>query len=311
MQIICGVDIAKDWLDVFASSTGAFGRMANTPEGVAALARFCREAGAGLVVMEASGGYEQAAFLGLWRAELPCAVVNALAVRNFAKAMGSLEKTDRIDAQIIARYAAARRIAPTPPASQDQRKMASLNARMRQITSDLTIQKQRLASTRDAANRAGLAEVIALFTRQHKAISKEIAALVDTDPVTQALDRSFRSIKGVSDRTVATLLAELPEIGTISNKAIAKLAGLAPIANDSGKRQGRRCIRGGRASVRSILYLVADVARRFDQSLADMRNRLLAQGKPKMVVRIALARKLLVRLNAKARDTRNILALAA
>lgn len=311
MQIICGVDIAKDWLDVFASSTGAFARMANTPEGVAALAVFCREAGAELVVMEASGGYEQTAFLGLWQHELPCAVVNALAVRNFAKAMGSLEKTDRIDAAMIARYAAARRIVATPPASEDQRKMASLNARMRQITSDLTVHKQRLASTRDPANRASLAEVIALLTRQHKTITQQIAGLIETDTLTQALDRSFRSIKGVSDRTVATLLAELPEIGTVSNKAIAKLAGLAPIANDSGKRYGRRCIRGGRASVRSILYLVADLARRFDHSLADMRDRLLAQGKPKMVVRIALARKLLVRLNAKARDTRNILAHAA
>jgi transposase len=311
MQIICGVDIAKDWLDVFASSTGGFGRMANTPEGVQALVAFCREAGAELVVMEASGGHEQAAYLALWEHELPCAIVNALAVRNFARAMGSLEKTDRIDAEIIARYAVARRIVASPPPSEDHRKMASLNARMRQITSDLTVQKQRLASTRDGANRASLSEVIALLARQHKAITQQIVALIDTDPLTQALDRSLRSVKGIADRTVATLLAELPEIGTVSNKAIAKLAGLAPIANDSGKRHGRRSIRGGRASVRSILYLVADVARRFDPSLADMRDRLLAQGKPKMVVRIALARKLLVRLNAKARDTRNELALAA
>jgi transposase len=310
MQIICGVDISKDWLDAFAGSTGGFGRMANTPEGVRALVAFCREAGVELVVMEASGGHEQAAYLALWEQELPCAIVNPLAVRNFAKAMGSLEKTDRIDAEIIARYAAARRIVASPPVSEDHRKMANLNARMRQITSDLTVQKQRLASTRDGANRASLSEVIALLTRQHRAITQQIAALIDTDPLTQALDRSLRAVKGVADRTVATLLAELPEIGTVSNKAIAKLAGLAPIANDSGKRHGRRCIRGGRASVRSILYLVADVARRFDPSLADMRNRLLAQGKPKMVVRIALARKLLVRLNAKARDTRNQLALA-
>jgi transposase len=304
MQTICGVDISKDWLDVFASSTGAFGRMPNTPDGIEALAAFYHEAGAGLVVMEASGGYEQPAFLGLWAQQIPCAIVNALAVRHFAKAMGSLEKTDRIDAAIIARYALARRIVPTPPRSEDQRQLASLNARMRQITSDFTVNKQRRASTRDAAGRASIAEVIALLTRQHKSISQEIAALIDTDPLAQALDRSLRSVKGVSDRTVATLLADLPEIGTLSGKAIAKLVGLAPIANNSGKREGRHSIRGGRASVRSILYLVADVARRFDQSLTDMRNRLLAQGKPKMVVRIALARKLLVRLNAKARDTR-------
>jgi len=151
---------------------------------------------------------------------------------------------------------------------------------------------------------ASLHEAIAFFTRQAKALAAQIAALVEIDPLWQALDRSFRSIKCVADRTVAVILADLPEIGTISNKAIAKLVGLAPIANDSGTRTGKRPVRGGRDTVRSILFLVADLARKFDPSLADFRKRLLDQGKPKMVVRIALARKLLVRLNAKARDAR-------
>jgi transposase len=111
-------------------------------------------------------------------------------------------------------------------------------------------------------------------------------------------------VKGVADRTVARLMADMPEIGTYSNKAIAKLAGLAPLADDSGTRRGKRYIRGGRESVRSILFLVANIARRFDQSLAEFHRKLLLAGKPKMVVRIALARKLLVRLNAKARDAR-------
>ena len=116
--------------------------------------------------------------------------------------------------------------------------------------------------------------------------------------------KTFRTVKGVADRTVARIMAELPEIGTYDNKAISKLVGLAPLAHDSGKKNGKRSIRGGRSGVRSILFLVADIARRYDPSLADFHRRLVAAGKPKMVVRVALAHKLLVRLNAKARDAR-------
>ena len=128
--------------------------------------------------------------------------------------------------------------------------------------------------------------------------------MIDDDPLWTKLAETWRSVKGVAGRTVARLMAELPEIGTYSNKAIAKLVGVAPIANDSGKRRGKRPIRGGRASVRSILFLVAAIAARYDKSLGEFRDRLVAAGKEKMVIRIALARKLLVRLNAKARDAR-------
>lgn len=308
MKAICGVDISKDWLDAFAGPTGEFRRFANAPEGIEALACFCQAAGVDLVVMEASGRYEQHAFLALWALGQPCAITNAKAVRNFAKAMGHFEKTDRIDAEVIARYGAVKPLAPTPPPSDDQQKMAALVARLRQITSDTTIQKQRLSSAGDTMMRDSLIEVIALLKHQSKAIITSIAAMIETDPLWIALDRTFRSIKGVADKTVAILLAELPEIGTLSNKAIAKLVGLAPLADDSGKRQGRRSIRGGRAGVRSLLYLIADLARKFDPTLAAFRNRLLANGKPKMVVRVALAHKLLTRLNAKARETRAQLA---
>ena len=309
MRTICGVDASKPWLD--AGIADRHQRFANAPEGIAALGDFCREHGVAMVVMEASGGVEQEAFLALWRQGLPCAIVNPAEVRHFALAMGYLEKTDRIDAAMIARFAEAKRIEPTPPPSQDQRKLTALATRMRQVSADLSVQKQRLASTSDEAARDSLREAIAFFTRQAKILAAEIAALVQTDPLWRELDRTLRSVKGVADRTVAVLLADLPEIGTLSNKAIAKITGLAPIANDSGKRQGKRPVRGGRASVRSILFLVADLARKFDQSLADFRQRLLDQGKPKMVVRVALAHKLLVRLNAKARDARRQLELAA
>ena len=307
MDTICGVDVSKAWLDGWVEA-GGYRRFANDEGGIAELAGWARVCGAGLVVMEASGGIEQAAFLTLWRGGLPCALTNPRAVRRFAEAMGKLEKTDRIDAEVIARHAAARRIQPTQPSSQEQQRLSALATRLRQVTGDLSVQKQRLHSTRDPGALASLREAIAFFTAQAKALVGEIASLVEHDPVWAALDRTFRSVKGVAGRTVAVLLAELPEIGTLSNKAVAKLAGLAPIANDSGKRSGPRSIRGGRSAVRSILFLVADVARKYDPSLTEFRQRLLNQGKPKMVVRIALARKLLVRLNAKARETRMALA---
>ena len=311
MMAICGVDISKDWLDAWLAPEERYGRFANSPEGVAELAQACHAAGIELAVMEASGGYERVAFLGLWQLGLPCAITNARAVRDFAKAMGYMEKTDRIDARMISGFAAAKRIVSCPPPSEDQHKINALAARMRQIGGDLTIQKQRLASARDAATRADLAEIIALLVRQRKVVIAAIAAMIEADPLWQALDRTFRSVKGVAERTVATLLAELPEIGTLSNKAISKLVGLAPLADDSGRRSGKRSVRGGRATVRSILFLVADIARKFDPSLTEFRQRLLDSGKPKMVVRIALAHKLLVRLNAKARETRQIMQLSA
>jgi transposase len=307
MKIICGVDVSKAWLDAWIEPAG-HRRFANTAEGVAELGTWCRAQDAGLVVMEASGGIEQGAFLALWQLGQPCALANARSVRQFAEAMGYLEKTDRIDAMMIARFAQAKRMVATPPPSADQQRLAALAARLRQVTTDLGVQKQRLHSARDPLAHASLKEAIAFFTAQANALAAAIASLIDIDPLWTALDRSFRSIKGVADRTVGYLLAELPEIGTLSNRAIAKLAGLAPLPDDSGKRQGQRSIRGGRAGVRSILYLVADVARKYDPSLADFRERLLAKGLSKMQVRIALARKLLVRLNAKARDVRAELA---
>jgi len=303
MQNLCGVDVSKDWLDSFIPPSH-FERFENSPEGIGRLADFIRIHAASLVVMESSGGLERVPFYLLWERQVPCAIVNPRSVRDFAKAMGHLEKTDRIDAGVIAHYAATKSLKPTPPPSRNQQRLSVLSDRMRQVVSDLTVQKQRLHTAHDDIAREGLLEIIAVLKRQGKSLSAEIASLIDNDPLWAALDATLRSVKGVADRTVATLMADLPELGILSNKAIAKLAGVAPLADDSGKRQGTRRTRGGRASVRVILFLVADIARKYDQSLTAFRQRLIAKGKCKMVIRIALAHKLLVRLNAKARETR-------
>jgi transposase len=305
MKNICGVDISKASLDACIEPGSIRGSFGNNKSGIAQLVVFCRQHRVDLTVMEATGGYERRAFLLLWEEGLPCAVANARNVRQYAEAMGVLEKTDQIDASIIARYANARDLRPTPVPSQAQQRIKALVARLRQVTDDLTVQKQRRASLLDNAEMlASIDEVIALLKRQSRTLEGEIGSMIDDDPLWAQLAETLRSVKGVAGRTVAHLMADLPEIGTYSNKAIAKLVGVAPIANDSGKRKGKRPVRGGRSSVRSILFLVAAIAARYDKSLGEFRVRLLAAGKEKMVVRIALARKLLVRLNAKARDAR-------
>jgi transposase len=305
MKIICGVDISKARLDACIEPGSIRGSFRNEAAGIAELAAFCRQHRVELVAMEATGGYERRAFLQLWEQDLPCAVTNARYVRLYAESMSVPEKTDTIDARIIARFARARDLQPTALPSAAQLRLKALVARLRQVTDDLTVQKQRRSSLLDNPEMlASINEVIALLKRQSRTLEGEIASMIDDDPLWSQLAESWRSVKGVAGRTIARLMADLPEIGTYSNKAIAKLVGVAPIANDSGQRRGKRPVRGGRSSVRSILFLVAEIASRYDKSLAEFRARLAATGKEKMVIRIALARKLLVRLNAKARDAR-------
>lgn len=307
-RIICGVDVSKTWLDVRILPVEASAQFANNAAGIADLADYCARHKVELVVMEATGGYERLALLLLWEQGIACALANARNVRCYAEAMGILEKTDRIDAAVIARFAAAKDLQPSTPPSPAQQRLGALVARLSQVTGDLTVQKQRRSSARDGETVESLDEVIALLKRQSRRLEGEIASMISDDPLWAKLDEAFRTIKGVASRTVARLMAEMPEIGIYSNKAISKLAGLAPLADDSGNRSGKRSVRGGRSGVRSILFLVADIARRYDENLADFHRRLTAAGKPKMTVRIALAHKLLVRLNAKARDARKQLA---
>lgn len=307
-KIICGVDVSKTRLDAYVlAADPVFESFDNTAPGIAALAAFCQKHGVNLVAMEASGGCERQPFLLLWAENLACAIVNARQVRAFAEALGLLEKTDKIDASVIARFADVRKMQPTQVPNATALRLKALVTRLRQVTDDLTVQKQRSSTAHNAEMLASLGEVIALLKRQSKALEGEIGTLIDADPLWHKLDEAFRSVKGVASRTVARLMADLPEIGTISNKAVAKIAGLAPLADDSGKRSGSRHIRGGRASVRAILYLVADIARRYHKGLTEFYLRLQQAGKPKMAIRIALARKLLVILNAKARDARKLL----
>jgi transposase len=302
------VDVSSQWLDARIGREGPFERFASTPEGIEALAAFCTAHGVELVAMEATGGYEKRPFALLWARGIAAAIVNPRAVRRFAEAMGLLEKTDRIDAGVIAWYAQTKHIVACAPATPTQQCLQALVTRLRQLTELRTAQLNQRRLLSEGRVLAGFEEMLGLIARQARALESDITQLIADDPLWQKLDETFRTIKGVADRTVARLMAEMPEIGTLSNKAAAKLAGLAPLARDSGKSNGKRPIRGGRSGIRSILFVVAEIVRRYDPDFADFHKRLNSAGKPKKVIRIALAHKLLVRLNAKARDARSQLA---
>ena len=303
-NIICGVDVSSEMLDARIGMEGAFERFASTPEGVEALAAFCKKHGVELVVMEATGGYEKQPFALLWGQGIPVAIVNPRSVRRFAEAMGLFEKTDKIDAGVIAWFAQVKRTKPREPASKIQEQLTALVARLRQLTDLRTMQTNQRRLVSEPSVQEAFDELLALITRQIRSLEPKIAGLIDDDPLWRKIDASCRSIKGVADRTIARLFADLPELGTVSNKAIGKLVGYAPLADDSGKQSGKRAIRGGRSSIRSILFVVAEVVRRHEPDFAAFHKRLSEAGKPKKVIRTALAHKLLTRLNAKARDAR-------
>ena len=304
-RIVCGVDISSVSLAARIGREGAAASFPNTAQGILALSAFCHAHQVELVAMEATGGYEKQSFALLWEQGLPVAILNPRAVRQFALSMGRLEKTDAIDAGMIAWFAEVKQSPPLCLAPASQQHLRALVTRLRQLTEVRTAQRNQQRLIADTAVQASFTELLAVVTRQIDELAAAIAALLAADPLWRQLDQAFRTIQGVADRTVARLMAEMPEIGTLSNKTISKLAGVAPLANDSGKHQGKRMVRGGRASVREILFIVASVVGRHEPDFIAFRERLLNAGKPPKVIRIALAHKLLVRLNAKAREVRS------
>ena len=302
--IICGVDVSSISLEAFVNPAGPGRTFANSAEGIAQLACFCQQHGVELVALEATGGYEKQAFALLWAQGVAVALLNPRAVRDFAKAMGWLEKTDRIDARMIARFAAVKGSVASTPASAEQQHLKALVTRLRQLTQLHVDQRNQRLLVTDATVRASISKLLKVVEAQKRSLATKIAAVLASDPLWKELEQAFRSIKGVADRTVAAVMADMPEIGLLSNKAVSKLSGLAPLARDSGKMHGRRLVRGGRRQLRAVLFVVAGVVSRHNPDFAAFHQRLSAAGKPKKVIRIALAHKLLVRLNAKARDVR-------
>jgi transposase len=295
---VLGVDVAKGWIDVFSLASGAGRRLATTP---AALALFAGTAIGALVVFEASGGYERPLAAALTRAGVPYARVNPRQARDFARATGRLAKTDRVDAEVLARMGAALDLAPTPPEDAARARLADLLARRDDLVGMIGAERNRVATTRDPWIARGITRLLQVLGRHRDALEAEIAALLATSSPLGAETRRLRSAPGVGPVTSATLVACLPELGRLDRRRIAALAGLAPHACDSGLSRGRRHIWGGRAEVRRALYIAAFVASRRDPHIRAFRQRLEAAGKPLKVAITACARKLLTILDAMVR----------
>jgi transposase len=295
-QTFVGVDVAKDWLDIHHASHGAT-RINNSHAAVRSFAARCAKEGA-WVVFEASGGYDHQLRDGLESAQVRFSRINPRQARDFARAMGVIGKTDRVDARMLAELGARLTPAQTQPLPPERRALQAQATRRRQLVEMRKQEATRLQQTADPAARADIRGVIAMLDRRIAKIEARMTDLVTADPELAAIERRLRTAPGVGPVVAATLIAELPELGQIDRRSIAALAGLAPIARDSGRRSGPRSIGGGRPIVRTILYLAALQASRRSPQFIHFRERLQAAGKSVKTAIIATARKLVVTLNA-------------
>lgn len=300
-QDVIGVDIAKDWIDVFFLSAR---RAERVPMATAELRAFAARARGALVVFEASGGYEHPLAEALDAADVTYARVNPRQAREFARATGRLAKTDRVDARVLAEMGRALALRPTPPADPGRARLASLMGRRDDLGAMLRAEMARLRQARDASVRRDIGSMIALLRRRIGKLEAEIAAVIGADEALSDRSRLLRTMPGVGPLLAASLLARLPELGRLDRRAIASLAGLAPHACDSGRFRGKRRIWGGRAEVRRTLYLAGFIASRYDPALRAFRRKLQEAGKPAKLAIVACARKLLTVLNAMLRDQR-------
>ena len=301
----CGIDVSKRWLDVAARPEAASARFPNTADGHAAVVAHLRalpKAGRPeLVVVEATGGLERGVVEALDGARVAVAVVNPRQVRDFARCLGLLAKTDRLDAQVLARF--GEQIGPEPRPRPDARRQEAqaLGARRRQLVEMLTMEKNRLQQA-PARTQPGIRRHLEFLEGELAEVERQLADAIQAVPAWQATSTRLQTVIGIGPVTATLLVVELPELGHLDRKQLAALVGVAPFNRDSGTRRGHRAIWGGRASVRSALYMAALVASRHNPLLRPFYQRLRQAGKPPKVALVALMRKLLTILNAMARD---------
>lgn len=294
--VFVGIDVSKAQLDLALRPEGRFAAP-NTEAGIAQVLTRLRALSPTLVVMEATGGLELPLTGALAAAGMPVVVVNPRQVRDFAKATGKLAKTDALDAQVLAQFAEVIRPEPRPLPDEQTQILAALLTRRRQLVEMLTAEKNRLASARLPIRKNLRAHITWLERALHQA-DTDLAEAIRKSPVWREKDEWLRSVPGVGPVLTTTLLANLPELGTLTPKQIAALVGVAPLNRDSGTLRGRRTVWGGRAQVRMALYMGAIVAARFNPVIRSFYQRLCAAGKAKKVALVACMRKLLVILNA-------------
>jgi transposase len=301
-DIYVGIDVSKARLDVAALPSGEVRSTINDEVGFDELITWFRALGPKLVVMEATGGYEAPLASALSVAGIAVAVINPRLVRDFGKALGKLAKTDRIDAQVIALFAEKVSPEPRPLPDSDTQELAGLVSRRKQISDMLVAERNRLAATAIAPVRADIQEHITWLQRRLKDADKDLYDRMRKSPLWRVKEQLLRSAPGIGPGNALSLIAMLPELGSLTGKQVAALVGVAPFNRDSGTLRGKRTIWGGRADVRCMLYMGTLRSIRDSPTIRATYARLVAAGKPKKVAIVACMRKLLVRLNAMMRD---------
>lgn len=297
-----GIDVAKDRLDIANRPAGEAFALPRDESGLEQLIARLSKIAPQLVVLEATGGFETIVASALVAAGFKVAVVNPRQIRDFARATGRLEKTDKLDAAAIAHFAEAIRPEPRPLPDDDSQRLAGLMTRRRQIIEMLTAERNRRSATRDRRVVKRIDRHIAFLKAELEAVDTDLDGAIRSSPAWRANEELLTSVPGIGKTVARTLIAELPELGHVDRRAVAKLGGVAPLCHDTGKTRGQRRIGGGRASVRCALYMAALVASRHNPALKALYQRLLRAGKAKKLALTALMRKLLVILNAILRD---------
>jgi transposase len=296
-----GIDVAKAHLDLAERPLGTHTRHANDAAGIAASCDRLRALPPTLVVLEATGGLEVPLAAALAAAGLPVAVVNPRQVRDFARAVGQLAKTDALDAQLLARFAEVVRPEPRPLPDADAHNLAAVLARRQQVVGMLVAEQQRLPTT-PAALRPRVEAHIAWLRQERDELDRELRGLIRASPAWREDDDLLQSVPGLGPVLATTLIAELPELGRLNRKQIAALVGVAPLNCESGILRGRRIIWGGRPRVRAALWMGTLVAVQRNPALRAFYRRLVAAGRPKKVALTAARHKLLLVLNALLRQ---------
>lgn len=302
--IVIGIDVSKDQLDVYVSPAGNHHSFKNDAGGVAELVKVCRDHDADLVVLEATGRYHRMAHETLHEAGVRTAVANPARSRNFARSVGRLAKTDRIDAQVLAEYGERVRPPASKPPSKLQAKIAEITVARRQIVDEMKILKQQQSQALDSIVATQIEARISLCQRHCKDLEQLLADLIKEDDALRRRHEILTSIPGIGLTTSATLISELSELGGANAKQIASLSGVAPMNRDSGNFRGKRRIGGGRKPVRDVMYMAAVVAIRWNKDMAAFYQRLKKAGKPFKVAITAVMRKLLILANTLLSENR-------
>ena len=298
-----GIDVSKHQLDIHLQPDNTTWQVPNDAEGVGRLTAQVVQLRPARIVVESTGGYERPVLYGMLAAQLPVAMVNPRPVRDFARAMGLLAKTDRIDAKVLALFARHVPTRLTVAPSQHQQALKQLVARRRQLVEQVVTQRGQLEHVELPVVRESIQRTITHLQTETAAIESMIQQLIDQDKPLKQREAKLRSVEGVGPTTARVLVTELPELGRIGRRQIAALVGVAPYNDDSGQHRGRRRVRGGRATVRRALYMATLVATRHNPVIREYYQHLQQQGKAKKVALVACMRKLLIRLNALMTET--------